>query len=180
MNHTSLWTSKVQLKTSAEIMFTKRPKKLDTTDSAKTGKVMNTRRMFGLIFFLIETLKVIRRLQFQSYFDLYWLLIYGLLFHLRHFNNFFYTFIVIQLTRTMPKTKSWPARPALTERSSRRPQLHTAARDETQTVVQPTPPQASTSPVELSAPQSPTTSVSAIQVTEPTVPEGNLTLVSLN
>lgn len=80
----------------------------------------------------------------------------------------------------MPKTKSWPSRPALTERSSRRPQLHTAARDETQTVVQPTPPQASTSPVELSAPQSPTTSVSAIQVTEPTVPEGNLTLVSLN
>lgn len=51
MNHTSLWTSKVQLKISAEIMFTKRPKELDTTDSAKTGKVMNTRRMFGFIFF---------------------------------------------------------------------------------------------------------------------------------
>lgn len=80
----------------------------------------------------------------------------------------------------MPKTKSWPASPALTERSSRQPQLHTAARDEPQTVVQPTPPQAFTSPVELSAPQSPTTSVSAMQVTEPTVPKGNLTLVSLN
>lgn len=51
MNHTSLWTSKVQLKTSAEIMFTTRPKKFDTTDSAKTGIVMNTRRMFGFIFF---------------------------------------------------------------------------------------------------------------------------------
>lgn len=80
----------------------------------------------------------------------------------------------------MPKTKSWPARPALTERTSKRPRLHTAAMDEPQTVVQPTSPQVSTSPVELSAPQSPTTSVCAIPVTEPTVPKGNLTLVSLN
>lgn len=81
----------------------------------------------------------------------------------------------------MPKTKSWPARPALTERTSKRPRLHTAAMDEPQTVVQPTPPQVSTSPVELSAPQSPTTSVCAIPVvTEPTMPKGNLTLVSLN
>lgn len=80
----------------------------------------------------------------------------------------------------MPKTKSWPARPALTERTSKRPRLHTAAMDEPQTVVQPTPPQVSTSPVELSAPQSPTTSVCAIPVTEPTVPKGNFTLVSLN
>lgn len=54
MNHTSLLTSKVQSKTSAEIMFTKRPKKLDTTDSAQTGKVMNTRRMFGFIFFKLK------------------------------------------------------------------------------------------------------------------------------
>lgn len=76
--------------------------------------------------------------------------------------------------------KSWPARLALTEQTSRRPRLHNAARDEPQTVVQPTPPQASTSPVELSAPQAPTTSVCAIPVTEPTVPKGNLTFVSLN
>lgn len=41
-------------------------------------------------------------------------------------------------------------------------------------------PQVSTSTVELSAPQSPTTSVCAIPVTEPTLPKGNLTLVSLN
>lgn len=80
----------------------------------------------------------------------------------------------------MPETKSWPARPALTEQTSRRPRLHTAARDKPQTVVQPTPPHASTSSVELSAPQSPTTSVCAIPVTEPTVPKCNLTLVSLN
>lgn len=80
----------------------------------------------------------------------------------------------------MPKTKLWPARQALTERTSRRARLHTAGRDEPQTVVQPTPPQASTSPVELSVPQSPTTSVCAIPVTEPNVQKGNLTLVSLN
>lgn len=80
----------------------------------------------------------------------------------------------------MPKTKSLPARPTLTEQTSRRPRLHIAARDEPQTVVQPTSPQASTSLVELSAPRSPTTSVCAIPVTEQTVPKGNLTLVSLN
>lgn len=61
-------SQKIQLKTSAEIMFTTRPRKLDTTDA---GKFMNTRRMFGLIFFEIEIFKVIRRLRFQSYFDLF-------------------------------------------------------------------------------------------------------------
>lgn len=50
MNHT-LWTSKEEIKTSAEIMFTTRPKELDTTDSAKSGKVMNTRGMFCFILF---------------------------------------------------------------------------------------------------------------------------------
>lgn len=48
------------------------------------------------------------------------------------------------------------------------------------TVVQPTPPEASTSPVELSTPRAPTTSVCAIPITEPNVPKGDLSLVSLN
>uniref|UniRef100_A0A8W8JXC5 CUB domain-containing protein n=1 Tax=Magallana gigas TaxID=29159 RepID=A0A8W8JXC5_MAGGI len=78
------------------------------------------------------------------------------------------------------KTENIMRTSSLTERSSRQPQLHTAARDEPQTVVQPTPPQASTSPVELSAPQSPTTSVSAMQVTEPTVPKAQMTTHKLN
>lgn len=81
--------------------------------------------------------------------------------------------MVIPPTQTMPKTKSRPARPAPTERTSRRPRLHAAARDDPQTVVQT--PQALTSPVE----QAPTTSVCTIPVTEPPVPTGNLTLVPL-
>lgn len=51
----SLWTSKIQTTTSAKIIFTTRLKKLNTTDAdtptAKTGKVINTRRMYGFIFF---------------------------------------------------------------------------------------------------------------------------------
>lgn len=66
------------------------------------------------------------------------------------------------------------------ERTSRRPRLHGAARDEPQPIVQPTHPHTFTSPVELSAPQAPTTSVCSMPVTEPTVPTGNLTLVPLN
>lgn len=80
----------------------------------------------------------------------------------------------------MPKTKSRPARPAPTERTSRRPRLHAAARDEPQSVVQAATPQALSSPVEQSAPQAPTTSVCTIPVTEPPVPTGNLTLVPLD
>uniref|UniRef100_A0A8W8HZ60 Uncharacterized protein n=1 Tax=Magallana gigas TaxID=29159 RepID=A0A8W8HZ60_MAGGI len=80
----------------------------------------------------------------------------------------------------MPKTKSRPARPAPTERTSRRPRLHAAARDEPQSVVQAATPQARSSPVEQSAPQAPTTSVCTIPVTEPPVPTGNLTLVPLD
>lgn len=48
MSQTSLWASKIQLKTSAE--STTRPKKLDTC-TTDAGKVLNTRRMFGFIFF---------------------------------------------------------------------------------------------------------------------------------
>nr|XP_034318613.1 uncharacterized protein LOC117686875 [Crassostrea gigas] len=70
----------------------------------------------------------------------------------------------------MPKTKSRPARPAPTERTSRRPRLHAAARDEPQSVVQAATPQARSSPVEQSAPQATTTSVCTIPVTEPPVP----------
>lgn len=66
MSQTSLWALKIQLKTSVEIMFTTRPKKLDTTEN-KTRKFMNTIRMFGFIFFLIGIFKVIRRLRFLSY-----------------------------------------------------------------------------------------------------------------
>nr|XP_034307881.1 uncharacterized protein LOC117683135 [Crassostrea gigas] len=80
----------------------------------------------------------------------------------------------------MPKTKSRPARPAPTERTSRRPRLHTAARNEPQSVVQAATPQARSSPVEQSAPQAPTTSVCTIPVTEPPVPTANLTLVPLD
>lgn len=61
-----MWALKIQLKTSVEIMFTTRPKKLDTTEN-KTRKFMNTIRMFGFIFFLIGIFKVIRRLRFLSY-----------------------------------------------------------------------------------------------------------------
>uniref|UniRef100_A0A8W8M4Z2 Tyr recombinase domain-containing protein n=1 Tax=Magallana gigas TaxID=29159 RepID=A0A8W8M4Z2_MAGGI len=77
----------------------------------------------------------------------------------------------------MPKTKS---RPAPTERTSRRPRLHAAARDEPQSVVQAATPQALSSPVEQSAPQAPTTSVCTIPFTEPPVPTGKLTLVPLD
>uniref|UniRef100_A0A8W8HS92 C3H1-type domain-containing protein n=1 Tax=Magallana gigas TaxID=29159 RepID=A0A8W8HS92_MAGGI len=77
----------------------------------------------------------------------------------------------------MPKTIS---RPAPTERTSRRPRLHSAARDEPQTVVQAATPLALTSPVEQSEPQAPTTSVCTVLVTEPTVPTGNLPLVPLD
>nr|XP_034323761.1 uncharacterized protein LOC117688914 isoform X5 [Crassostrea gigas] len=79
----------------------------------------------------------------------------------------------------MPKTKSRPARPAPTERTSRRPRLHAAARDEPQSVVQAATPQARSSPVEQSAPQAPTTSVCTIPVTEPPVPTGEIPSLDL-
>lgn len=54
MSHTSLLTSKIKLKTSAEIIITTRLKKLNTTDAdiptAKTGIVINTRRMYAYMF----------------------------------------------------------------------------------------------------------------------------------
>lgn len=54
MSHTSLLTSKIKLKTSADIIITTRLKKLNTTDAdiptAKTGIVINTRRMYAYMF----------------------------------------------------------------------------------------------------------------------------------
>lgn len=54
MSQTSLLTSKIKLKTSAEIVITTRLKKLNTTDAdiptAKTGIVMYTRRMYAYMF----------------------------------------------------------------------------------------------------------------------------------
>lgn len=54
MSHTSLLTSKIKLKTSAEIIITTRLKKINTTDAdiptAKTGIVINTRRMYAYMF----------------------------------------------------------------------------------------------------------------------------------
>lgn len=85
--------------------------------------------------------------------------------------------MVIPSTQTMPRIKS---RPAPTERTSKRPRPHAAARDEPQPIVQPIPRQAFTSPVGQSAPLAPTTSVCTIPVTEPTVSTGNLTLVPLD
>lgn len=58
MSQTSLLTSKMKLKTSAEIMITTRPQKLNTTDddipTAKTGIVINTRRIHAYVFFKLK------------------------------------------------------------------------------------------------------------------------------
>lgn len=53
MSKISLWTSKMQTKTSSKITFATRHTKLDTTDAdtstTKLGKVIYTRRMYGFL-----------------------------------------------------------------------------------------------------------------------------------
>lgn len=70
MSQTSLWALKIQLKTSVEIMFTTRPKKLDTTEN-KTRKFMNTIRMFGFNFFFNWNIQSNKKATIVVIFDLY-------------------------------------------------------------------------------------------------------------